>query len=77
MGSGSNLRRNKMEKVDILLSDKFVEFSQKIAVIFQKKKDKKAELKEFYERIQADIEELNQEAKALQEEFEQWKEENE
>jgi len=62
-----------MEKIDYILSDEFVAFSQKIAAIHAKKKKKKEELRQYYETVQAEIRELDAEAKKLHEEFEQWK----
>jgi uncharacterized protein Yka (UPF0111/DUF47 family) len=60
-------------KLDYLLSDEFVQFSQKIARLVEAKKALKKELKEFYEGIQAKIAVLENEAKALEAEFDAWK----
>lgn len=61
------------EKMDYLLSEEFVEFSQKISKIFEKKKAKKLELKNFYDQIQLDLKNLEEEAKKLEQEFEAFK----
>jgi len=62
-----------MEKNDYLLTDEFVAFSQKIAQIFEAKKAKKLELKNFYEKIQNEIKVLEEEAKAAEADFESFK----
>lgn len=62
-----------MEEFNWLLTDEFVDFSKRIAVIHEKKKEKKQELKEFYEKIQVDFKALDAEAVAAEEEFEAWK----
>ena len=62
-----------MEKNDYLLTDEFVAFSQKIAHIFETKKAKKLELKNFYEKIQNEIKVLEEEAKNAETEFEEFK----
>ena len=56
-----------------LLSDEFVAFSQKIAKIVDEKKALKKQLKEFYEKIQSQIDILEKEAKDLESEFETFK----
>lgn len=56
-----------------LLSDEFVEFSKKISDIHAKKKELKAELKEFYDKVSSQIKTLDKEANILNEEFESWK----
>lgn len=62
-----------MEKNDYLLTEEFVEFSQKIARIFEAKKAKKLELKNFYEKVQAELKALEDEAKKAEHEFELFK----
>lgn len=62
-----------MEKNDYLLTDEFIAFSQKIAQIFEAKKAKKLELKNFYEKIQNEIKVLEEEAKAAEADFESFK----
>lgn len=59
--------------MDWLLSDEFVIFSQKIAEIHAQKKKLKQELQDLYKEIQSKIKGLDDEAVALQAEFEQWK----
>ena len=63
-----------MSEVDLLLSDEFVEFSEKISKIHEEKKAKKAELKALYDKMKAEIETLDDNANALNDEFEAWKE---
>ncbi len=60
-----------------LLSDEFVSFSQKIAEIYNKKKNLKAELKEYYDKISSQVKSLDKEANILSEEFENWKKSHE
>jgi len=59
--------------MDWLLSEEFVTFSQRIADIYTEKKKIKADLKEFYEKAQGKLKELETQAQTLQEEFEKWK----
>lgn len=68
--------RKNMEKNDYLLTDEFVAFSQKISQIFEAKKAKKLELKNFYEKIQNEIKTLEEEAKTAEAEFEAFKNKN-
>jgi len=63
----------KAEKNEYLLTEEFVEFSQKIARIFEAKKTKKLELKTFYEKIQNELKVLEDEAKQAEQEFESFK----
>jgi hypothetical protein len=58
-----------MTKVTDLLTDEFIAFSKKIEKIFEEKKAKKVELKAFYDKINADLKALDDEAAAAQEEF--------
>jgi hypothetical protein len=62
-----------MEKIDYLLTEEFVEFSQKIAKIFEAKKTKKLELKNFYEKVQSELKLLEEEAKQAEQDFESFK----
>lgn len=62
-----------MEKIDYLLTGEFVEFSQKIAKIFEAKRAYKLELKTFYEKIQGEIKALEDDAKKAEQEFEAFK----
>ena len=59
--------------MDWLLSEEFVTFSQRIADIYTEKKKIKADLKDFYEKAQGKLKELEAQAQTLQEEFEKWK----
>lgn len=59
-----------MDKIDVLLTDEFVAFSEKIKDILDRKKAKKLELKTFYEKIQVDLKSLDDEATAAKTEFE-------
>jgi len=49
-----------------LLTDEFIEFSIKIKEIHEKKKIKKQELKEFYDKIMAEINEMDQQITELE-----------
>lgn len=63
----------KSEKNEYLLTEEFVDFSQKISRIFEAKKTKKLELKNFYEKIQNELKVLEDEAKQAEQEFELFK----
>lgn len=56
-----------------LLSDEFIEFSNKVSELHAEKKKLKAELKEFYEKTTTQIKELDKQAEVLNQEFETWK----
>ena len=56
--------------INKFLSDDFVKFSNHIKKIHDKKMKKKDELKKVYDEFQAEIVELDEEAKALAEEWE-------
>lgn len=62
-----------MEKSEYLLTEEFVSFSKRIAEIFEAKKAKKQELKNFYEKIQAELKALEEEAKEAEAEFESFR----
>lgn len=57
---------------DILLSDKFIEFSTKIAQLHEVKKEKLSAFKEFYEEHKKSIKQIDEEALSLNQEFEDW-----
>ena len=59
--------------VNNLLSEEFIAFSKKIEQIFEQKKAKKMELKAFYEKINADLKALDEEAAAAKADFENGK----
>lgn len=61
------------DELNWLLTDEFVAFSAKIATIHEKKKAKKQELKEFYEKIQTDLKAFDAQAKDAEDEFQKWK----
>ena len=61
------------EEVNWLLTDEFVAFAAKIKDIHEKKKAKRAELKVFYEKIQAEYKVLDNQAKDLEDKFQAWK----
>lgn len=61
------------EETNYLLTDEFMAFSIKIKEIYEKKKAKKQELKEFYDKIQVDLKALDSQAKELEDEFQAWK----
>ncbi len=56
---------------ELLLSDKFLEFSQKIAAIHERKKALLVEFKKHFEAHKAQVKTLEEEAAALAQEFEQ------
>ena len=56
---------------ELLLSEKFVEFSQKIASIHERKKALLVEFKKQYEAHKAQVKTLEEEAATLAAEFEQ------
>ena len=56
-----------------LLSDEFVTFSQRIAEIHNEKKQIKQQLKDFYEKSQSKLKDLEVQAQALSDDFEKWK----
>jgi|APGre2960657404_1045060.scaffolds.fasta_scaffold00697_19 hypothetical protein len=62
-----------MDDTSFLLTDEFIVFSLKIKSLFDHKKVKKAELKAFYDKTQAEIKEIDLQAKSLEEEFAKWK----
>lgn len=59
--------------VDYVLTDEFVEFSQKIAEIHKKKKSKQEELKKLYADFKSQEVSLDKEAEKLCKDFEAWK----
>jgi len=59
--------------MDWLLSEEFISFSQKIAEIYGEKKKVKQDLKEYYDKAQTKLKELEAQAQSLQDEFEKWK----
>jgi prefoldin subunit 5 len=58
---------------NFLLTDEFIAFSSKIKTIYENKKIKKAELKSFYDKTQAEIKALDNQAKSVEDEFNKWK----
>lgn len=61
---------------ELLLSDKFLEFSQKIASIHERKKALLVEFKKQFEAHKAQVKTLEEEAAALAQEFEQSQQQN-
>lgn len=61
------------DELNWLLTDEFVAFSEKIKDIHSRKKAKKQELKEFYEKILLDFNALDEEAKDAEDAFHKWK----
>lgn len=61
------------DELNWLLTDEFVAFSAKIAAIHEKKKAKKQELKEFYEKVQVELKAFDSQAKDAEDEFQSWK----
>lgn len=62
-----------MDNINLLLTDEFITFSGKIAQLHAEKKKKKQELKAFYDKIQVELGHLDDQAKAVALEFEDWK----
>jgi len=62
-----------MEETNYLLTDEFLSFANKVKEIHEAKKAKKAELKAFFEKTQAELKALDLKAKELEEEFNKWK----
>jgi|LakMenE18May11ns_1017448.scaffolds.fasta_scaffold9933918_1 hypothetical protein len=61
------------KQLEFLLTDNFQEFSEKIAEIHTEKKKKKEAFKQVYEKTQQELKQLDNQAKSIYEEFEQWK----
>jgi hypothetical protein len=57
---------------EVLLSDKFAEFSGKVTALHEKKKEMIAEFKKLYEQHKADVNAIDEEATGLHAEFNQW-----
>lgn len=62
-----------MEDLEILLSDQFAEFSQKVKEIAESRKKQKAEFKAVYEEFQAAMRNFDEAVLKLQKDFETWK----
>jgi hypothetical protein len=60
-------------EIDRLLSDEFIAYAEEMKQLHAQKQAKKQELKVFYEKIQAEIQALNEEALRLTQVFEAWK----
>ena len=60
---------------ELLLSDKFVEFSQKISALHESKKKISTELKKVVEEGKANLKKIDDEAVSLTAEFETWQKE--
>lgn len=63
-------------KLEVLMSDEFVEFSEKIRVLHDQKKELNAQFKKLYEEHKATIKALDEEAKLAQDAFDQWADSN-
>jgi predicted nucleic acid-binding Zn-ribbon protein len=61
------------ESLEFLLTEEFQVFSQKIKEIFDRKKSKQDELKQIYDKIKVELKAIDDEAKALQQEWEAFK----
>lgn len=57
---------------NILLSDKFVEFSSAVTALHERKKELKEEFKALQEKFKKDITDLDQQALDLQNDFDNW-----
>ena len=66
-----------METLDVLLSEQFAEFSQRVTNIAISKKQLKADFKLVYDKFQNDLKELDEAALVAQQTFEAWKHERE
>lgn len=67
-------KKDELDKqLEFLLTDNFQEFSSKIAEIHSEKKKKKEALKQIYEKTQQELKQLDNQAKTIYEEFENWK----
>jgi hypothetical protein len=62
-----------MDDTNFLLTEEFITFSTKIKSIYENKKIKKAELKSFYDKTQAEIKSFDDQAKSIEEDFNKWK----
>lgn len=58
-----------MDDTSFLLSDEFLSLVEKVKLIQEEKKAKKAELKAFYDKVQAEIKALDVKAKGLEDEL--------
>jgi hypothetical protein len=61
---------------ETFLSDKFVEFSQKIAQLHEAKKRLTSEFKKLLEDHKASVKKIDDEALALATDFESWEKQN-
>ena len=61
-----------MNPADLLLNEKFVEFSSQIAALYEKKKELQVEVRRIVEEHKAAIKELDDQALTLKGEFEAW-----
>ena len=59
-------------KAEFLLSDEFTSFSAKVAALHTQKKEFDAEFKKFFAEHKARNKALDEEALALQQEFDNW-----
>lgn len=62
-----------MEKLEVLLSDNFVAFSQNVKALHEEKQKIKTEIKKLYEEAQLKLKELDKQVLSLQADFEKWK----
>lgn len=58
-----------MDDSSFLLSDEFLALADKVKAIHEEKRVKKAELKAFYDKVQAEIKALDVKAKGLEDEL--------
>jgi uncharacterized coiled-coil DUF342 family protein len=61
-------------KAEALLSDKFVEMSEKVKSLFDEKKRLTDEFKKAAEKYKADVAAIDKEAEEAHQEFAQWQE---
>ena len=61
------------EEKNWLLTDEFLAFAATIKSLYDRKKAKKVELKNFYDKITADLNALDAQAKDAEDDFQAWK----
>lgn len=64
-----------METLEVLLSDKFAEFTKQVTELSAQKKVKTLEFKVVYETYQLETKQLDETILVLQQDFESWKKE--
>ena len=62
-----------MSDAEFLLTDEYVEYTQKIAKLHAHKKTKEEEMKRLYDEFKAEMATIEDDAKKLHDEWEGWK----